>query len=538
MIKNFFVFALITVLCSCIVLGENGNENPELYESQELFSEILIQQTNQHINMGRITNGIKIVQSFKTDEDNTLSGLDIYFSTFMRANTNNVILTISKKIQSNEFLSLFSTNLEASILKDNHYYRFSLPFLQLNANEEYFISLESTSANYDNSITIWVATNNPYPDGKLYIITGSNTNIYESWDIKFRVLFVAKGTHIEYYTYLYLTKDWWDRKVYRSKYTDIAITFGDSGIMEGYFYEHFFQYNLDFDDYFCIPDDLIISYNSNTLLNGTSSWVKAYSLYYETEHGYLDENKKHIIVKHKYINGKGFNPLAKVEHKGNGILPEADIEIWHEMYYDKNYVPMYISIRNKSKSKKRFIYVFQDRAWMTDSEIFSMPNVRQYWPDGEYYSTRVWYINEKNRNTKSNWIANYNDRKEKMCAVTYAPPESVGIILHATWNNLNLSIKSLDPFGYATKISNWFILENILTNVNALLSSPYDNTNWKWHGTVIDFGYIEPEQTITQAIVKIMFSKYYNRNDMVNKIWQIINEIPTLNVSKIISTNE
>jgi hypothetical protein len=229
----------------------------------------------------------------------------------------------------------------------------------------------------------------------------------------------------------------------------------------------------------------------------------------------------------------GFNALAYT--RGNGVPPKADIEITQEMNYVNNYIPMRIKIRNRYDRPLRYLYVFQDGAYMTQGEP-NQVDVHQYWDDGEHEYSRVWYIDDLNRSNRNNWVAMYNDRNGKMCAVTYAPPESKGMRYHATWNQtwdeINASLaRNVDPFGYQPIRPDWYKFENLLANVDALsFRSRYDNPTWKWHGTVIDFGVLQPDEEREQVIVKIMFTGYRDRADMHAKINEIIQEIPAFDL--------
>jgi hypothetical protein len=300
--------------------------------------------------------------------------------------------------------------------------------------------------------------------------------------------------------------------------------------MEGGFYEHFltYDYYTGF-DYFCIPDDLIISYNDTF-----SSWVRAYGLNWQVAHGLLD-NKQKAFLRHRYNSGDGYNFLTYDYNKGNGILPPADLTVEHDMTFGENYVPMTITIKNDHSQPLRFIYVFQDGAWMTQDEQ-NQKDVHQYWDDGDYGFSRVLYLDDSNRSNKNNWVGMYNDNNGGMFAATYAPPESVGIRYHATWSHIWSDITrgvqpNLDPFRYAPITSDWYKYENLLSNIDALNpTSPYNKAFWKWHGTVIDFGDLQPGEERTQIIVKIMFTGYKDRADMHNRINSIIPRIPAFDL--------
>jgi len=350
-----------------------------------------------------------------------------------------------------------------------------------------------------------------------------------------------------------------NRKIYRSKASDIAMTFGDENNLEGYFYQNFFIYNLfTFHDYFCTPDDLIIAYD-----NKVSFETRAIALNWTINHNLVNNNQT-AYVEYSYNYKDGFNPyVINGSNYGNisktGLKnPPAIINVTHEMYYNENYVPMKITIKNIYKVPLRYIYIFQDGALMSDRTflekdlVFHQENVHQYWDDGEYDCARLWKIDRKNRKNKNNWMGMYNDRNDKLFAGTYAPPESKGVRWHATWDSnkpttlLHGNEKSVSYIDYTIlqkpssmgkynqkKIWNddWFKFENLLSHVNTPDDKDkYDNPYGKIHGTAIDFGIINPGEERTQIIVKIMFSGYKDREDMHKKIMEIIARIPYYNI--------
>ncbi len=252
-----------------------------------------------------------------------------------------------------------------------------------------------------------------------------------------------------------------------------------------------------------------------------------------------------------YTDGSGFNSLTPeiLIEKTAMEPPPVDISVSHELYYKESYVPMKITVRNTYSETLRFIYFLQDGAWMTDQDVsIAQTNVHQYWDDGECNYARLWTIDESNRNNKNNWVGMYNDSNGGIFAATYAPPEADGIRYHATWDDLkNVSLQSsnfentlqtqaidclLDyQLDGQQIIQDWYKFENLLYYVDTPNENNlYDNYQWKWHGTAIDFGNLNPGEEKTQVIVKIMFTGYQNRQDMHEKVNNIINRIPSYNL--------
>jgi len=516
----FFCFILL-VGCSGGSAGDNSSaSSPDETNWSLPPSTMTIDQSSFDHHLGELIDE-PVIQSFESDGNITM--VDVLFATWDRINDCSLVFYLRDNLQDNEDY-LVKHDFNASELRSNNWYRFSFSPVRSEKGNTYYVVIKSENASPGNAVTIWASSENDYGNGRLYYKTADETN-----DIAFRVFTEPAEDSIEYTTWLDITPDYWDRKIYRSRYSNISMSFGDRGIMEGFFYEHFLTYPVEkMYDYFCIPDDLIISY-TNDPSDGEpfDSWVRAYSLLWTVDHG-LYNNAMDAFLTYRYHVDAGFNPLAYT--KGNGIPPRADIEVTHEMNYSNSYIPMRIKIRNRHDRALRYLYVFQDGAYMTQGEANQM-DVHQYWDDGEYEYSRVWYIDDLNRNNKNNWVAMYNDRNGKMCAATYAPPESKGIRYHATWNQTWMEInnslaRSVDPFGYQPIQPDWYKFENLLANVDALSSgSRYDN-NWKWHGTIIDFGVLQPGEEREQVIVKILFTGYLDRADMHARISNIIQQIP------------
>jgi len=485
--------------------------------------------------LGEIAGKKKIIQSFVSDKEITM--IDILFATYGRNNTKDIFFYLTDDPASGEYM--VSQTVNASTLLNNNWQRFKFSPVKSKKGNKYFIIIESPDSNTGNAVTVWASSDDTLADGDLMI--ASQKTIEQ--DMYFRVFALSENNGIEYYIWNDLTEDHWNRKIYRSNYNNIAMSFGDMCIMSGFFYEHFWVYDVyKAYDYFCVPDDLLIAYNDNDHF-----WSRCYTLNWKTEHGLLDNNQKAYLT-HTYTDGSGFNSLTPeiLIEKTAMKPPPVDISVSHELYYKESYVPMKITVRNTYSETLRFIYFLQDGAWMTEQDL-SIPqaNVHQYWDDGECNYARLWTIDESSRNNKNNWVGMYNDSNGGMFAATYAPPESDGIRYHATWDDLkNVSLQSsnfenilqsqsIDWFldcqlDGQQVIPDWYKFENLLYYVDTPnKNNLYDNYQWKWHGTAIDFGNLNPGEEKTQIIVKIMFTGYRDRQDMYGKIKYIISRIPS-----------
>ena len=307
-----------------------------------------------------------------------------------------------------------------------------------------------------------------------------------------------------------------NRSAYISKKNDISMTFNQPGIPEQYFYQNFFTSDpREPEDYFCIPDDFILTYNQNYTFR-----VKATALNWTTIHN-LSTNKDSAVLINSFSEKSGFNPYYNNSSHYYGNLsswqvPPLDIDIIHEMKYDENFVPMRIKVNNTFSEPMRIIYVFQDGAWMTSFDKGNQENIHFYWFDGASDSPRIWFINNENRKNKNNWVGMYCDNKGGMFAGIYAPPQSPFVAGLATWNVLNMIGDS----------PNVLSMDNIFLGIAGLPTKGHEHDKGRFQGTIIDFGTVAPGEEREQIIIKIMFSGYSNRTEMRNRLQGIIDRIP------------
>lgn len=330
----------------------------------------------------------------------------------------------------------------------------------------------------------------------------------------------------------YYSSKWNHRKVYRSKRNNIAISFMTKGIYEEPYYANFFAYDLNETpyDYFCIPDDYIIAYDTNTIFK-----TKAIGLNWNNTHGLAIDHKS-MTLSHIFKPEYGFSKytlpggdIRGIKEHGspqnsNWTVPPFELEVNHTMRYDEFFVPMTVNVRNVYSKPLRFIYIFQDGAWMTNCcnpDGVKQRHVHQYWSNGEYGYAKLLPITNDNIDNKTNWVGMYNDQNGGMFSAVYAPPESKGIRFHATWDN------SCTYMGQNANISS---IEDMMRGINSPdQTDPYDS-NCKIRGTLIDFGLIQPGEERKQVIVKIMFTGYKDRKDMDDKIKKIIKNIPKFDI--------
>jgi hypothetical protein len=324
---------------------------------------------------------------------------------------------------------------------------------------------------------------------------------------------------IEYLTW----PEYGNRSVLRSKYNNIAFTWGHEGLSQQFFYNNIFTYNLSNpEDYFCTPDDYIIAYGTNH-----SYRVKAVALNWTTDYRITNSNDT-AIINTEYRSGDGFNPFASVENVDDGNItmsnwttPPLDMTITHVMNYNESFMPMTITVKNNGFESLRVIYVFQDGAWMTSFKYGNQDGIYQNWPDGADEHPRLWNITDENRNRTDNLVGMYDDQDGGMFAGTYAPPQSDGIRFLAAWVPTTIG-----EWAYIGSNPGVYNMDNILLGVSVPNDSvSYNDAEYKLHGILIDFGEIEPGDEASQSFDKIMFTGYMDHEDMRHKLDAIIQNI-------------
>ncbi|MDA8240165.1 MAG: hypothetical protein M0Z67_07315 [Nitrospiraceae bacterium] len=519
----------------------NGGRETRLLTGMPVF--------NSHA--GEICGDTRVVKQFSSAYD--IAEIDIMFATFGRNNTKDVIFRLKDDLSSKTDLVYRRVN--AAEMKNDEWHRFSFMPVHSKIGNKYYIVIESPASSAGDAVTVrtWHSaggvrggmTINGMSKGDDLTFEVFTSQIDENYDSGKDIVFKVHTTResllktppkIEYYNWEFA----FNRKVYRSRATDISMTFGGESVNDVPFYENFLSYDVDkWYDYFCLPDDVIIAYNERIAFI-----VRADALKWDVSHGLVNDGVKAFLT-YFYKEAYGLRQAAEVDLAAKIAgwkAPPASISVTHEMYYNKNYVPMMISIRNTFKDPLHYIYIFQDGSWLSEGAQ-SQQHVRQYWDDGEYDYPRVWRIDETNRYRKNNWMGMYNDLNGGMFAGTYAPSESKGVRLHATWDSERphmshgaLVVPYLDEFfGHKDATTywkdGWYKLENILSHIDTPNTyKKYENPYGKIHGTVIDFGTIPSGEERSQVLVKIMFTGYKDREDMHRRIREIIEQIPTFEI--------
>jgi hypothetical protein len=141
-------------------------------------------------NLGEITSGIEIRQSYVAKNDNLL-GLTIFVSTFNRNNTGNMIV----KILDGDGVDVLRTiQINYSELKDNQYHEIKFPVLKETKDKVFIISITSDSVETNNAVTIWKDQKQfentlLFSNGKIISGTLVGDLIYENIiDLKTRVI--------------------------------------------------------------------------------------------------------------------------------------------------------------------------------------------------------------------------------------------------------------------------------------------------------------------------------------------------------------
>lgn len=135
-------------------------------------------------NIGEITDGIKIKQTFKVDDG--INRIAIKFSTYNRKNKGSLEVTLLNKT-SKEKIQFWQENI--SKIKDNDYHEFILDNpIRDTKGMEFELEIKSKGCKEGNAITIYSSRMDQYEDGKLFI-----NDKEEMKDITFRISTTSAG---------------------------------------------------------------------------------------------------------------------------------------------------------------------------------------------------------------------------------------------------------------------------------------------------------------------------------------------------------
>jgi hypothetical protein len=121
--------------------------------------------------MEELIGGTKIIQSFVTD--GRICGIDLFFGTFMRTNTKEVVVHVRDDIEGRE--DLVTKRISAASIKDNVWERLSFPPVKSEKSNLYYLVIESPQSVPGNAVTLGVSDDNPYPDGNLILYNTGNS---------------------------------------------------------------------------------------------------------------------------------------------------------------------------------------------------------------------------------------------------------------------------------------------------------------------------------------------------------------------------
>jgi len=122
-----------------------------------------INVTNE-LNIGEITSGKKVRQSFVPELDN-LNEISLYFATYARTNDCNLIILL----QNNSFKELARTEINANKIKDNSWVKLQFPVIKNSKDQILYLNIFSQDAKPGNAVTIYASRKKEGGFEKLYI---------------------------------------------------------------------------------------------------------------------------------------------------------------------------------------------------------------------------------------------------------------------------------------------------------------------------------------------------------------------------------
>lgn len=119
--------------------------------------------TPRDTTVGEILPPAHVCQTFAAEYPNLIL-VEVRFATYARENTGPVIFYLKTSPDATE--DLFTFTLDAADLEDNAYHTFEFPPIPDSAGRSFCFCLEAPEAETGNSITVWGATEDAYPDGE------------------------------------------------------------------------------------------------------------------------------------------------------------------------------------------------------------------------------------------------------------------------------------------------------------------------------------------------------------------------------------
>lgn len=177
-IKYLSLIPLITLMILSVIYVFRIAPISRNYNYYHIFNE------EATTNIGEITDGIKIKQTFKTDDG--INRIAVKFSTYNRENTGTIEVTLLNKT-SGEKIQFWQEDI--SKIKDNDYHDFILDNpIRNTKGMEFELEIKSKGCKDGNAVTIYSSRMNQYKDGNLFI-----NDKEEIKDIAFRAGTVGAG---------------------------------------------------------------------------------------------------------------------------------------------------------------------------------------------------------------------------------------------------------------------------------------------------------------------------------------------------------
>ena len=124
---------------------------------------VVANQLKNDIPVGEVYGEMNIGQTFVA-EHNNLSAIEVLLATYNRKNTGKFIFHLKDGLKSKEDIYSFVGDL--SKVKDNEFFRFSIPKIGKSKGRKYYFFIESPKAQPGNAITTWSSSKDLYKEGE------------------------------------------------------------------------------------------------------------------------------------------------------------------------------------------------------------------------------------------------------------------------------------------------------------------------------------------------------------------------------------
>jgi hypothetical protein len=328
----------------------------------------------------------------------------------------------------------------------------------------------------------------------------------------------------------------WNRLVYRCAATDIAMTFGrvSRDSWTAYNIQNVFTFDYEKnDDYFCIPDDVMIAWDDRG-----SCFTRSGALKWALDYGMAGDGSA-AFAAYRYEPSAGFHPFVAeaerlMKRKLNWLPPPANITMRYEIRNDLNASPVRLTIRNTAPSAIHFAYVFQDAAYLTQGAPHQQ-SVHQYWPDGA--NSRMRYRALAGVPDGERVFGYYSFLNGGIFAGYWAPAKCAQAVAFASMPHcvdqpadetfievlMQKEHGSVPPefnggLGSVNAPAIRWEMAEVTRRLQAPTSQPFESSGRKVLAVALDFGALQPGQEQQATIYRIMFTGFADEAAMKQKL--------------------